>query len=101
MSEPDLSHLDSLIEEAMTQWQVPGLAIAVVQGDEVIKLQAYGTRDIDRRLPVTTDTQFMICSLTKSFTAAGLGLLVDEGKLDWNTRIQDILLGFQLYDAIT
>jgi CubicO group peptidase (beta-lactamase class C family) len=100
MSEPDLSHLDSLVEEAMTQWQIPGLAIAVVQGDEVIKLQAYGTRDIESRLPVTIDTQFMICSLTKSFTAAGLGLLVDEGKLDWNTRIQEILPGFQLYDAI-
>src|SRR5580698_4467868 len=100
MSEPDLSHLDSLVEEAMTQWQIPGHAIAGVQGDEVIKLQAYGTRDIESRLPATIDTQFMICSLTKSFTAAGLGLLVDEGRLDWSTRIQDILPNFQLYDAI-
>jgi CubicO group peptidase (beta-lactamase class C family) len=100
MSAPDLSNLDSLVEEAMAQWQIPGLAIAVVQGDEVIKLQAYGTRDIESRLPATIDTQFMICSLTKSFTAAGLGLLVDEGRLDWSTRIQDILPNFQLYDAI-
>ena len=100
MSEPDLSNLDSLVEEAMAHWQVPGLALAVVQGGEVIKLQAYGTRDMETRLPVTIDTQFMLCSLTKSFTAAGLGLLVDEGRLSWDTRVQDVLPNFQLYDPI-
>lgn len=99
MSKSDLSYLDDLVEEAMDHWQIPGLALAVLQGDEVIKLQAYGTRDVSTRLPVTVDTQFSICSLTKSFTAAGLGLLVDEGRLDWNTRVRDVLPDFQLYDA--
>lgn len=100
MPVPDLSDLDSLVEEAMEQWRVPGLAIAVLHGNEVIKLQAYGTRDIENRLPVTTDTHFMICSLTKSFTAAGLGLLVDEHRLDWDTRVKDVLSEFELHDPL-
>jgi CubicO group peptidase (beta-lactamase class C family) len=98
MSVSDLSKLDGLVEEAMAHWDVPGLAIAVIQNNEIIKLKAYGTRDIASGLPVTLDTQFMICSLTKSFTAAGLGLLVDEQKLDWNTRIRDVLPDFELED---
>jgi CubicO group peptidase (beta-lactamase class C family) len=60
----DLSDLDSLVEEAMEQWRVPGLTIAVLHGNEVIKPQAYDTRDIENRLPVTADTQLLICSLT-------------------------------------
>ena len=100
MPVPDLSDLDSLVEEAMEQWRVPGLAIAVLHGNEVIKLQAYGTRDIENRLPVTTDTQFMICSLTKSFTAAGLGLLVDERRLEWDTRIREVMPEFELQDPL-
>ncbi|SDI74954.1 CubicO group peptidase, beta-lactamase class C family [Paraburkholderia phenazinium] len=100
MSVPDLSKLDGLVEEAMAHWDVPGLALAVMQNNDIIKLKAYGTRDMGSGLPVTLDTQFMICSLTKSFTAAGLGLLVDEQKLDWHTRIRDVLPDFELQDPL-
>jgi CubicO group peptidase (beta-lactamase class C family) len=95
-----LDDLDALIKAAMAEWQVPGLAIAVVHGDAAADLRAYGLRDVAAGLPVTADTQFNICSITKSFTAAGLGLLVDEGRLDWSDRVQDHLPEFRLHDPV-
>jgi hypothetical protein len=67
----------------MAEWKVPGLAVAVVHDGAVVVLKAYGQRDIEAGLPVTLDTQFIICSITKTFTATGLALLVDERRLDW------------------
>jgi len=91
--------LDRLVDEAMKYWGVPGLAVGVVHGDDVILLKGYGTRELGANAPVTCDTQFMICSLTKSITAAGLAILVDEQRLGWETKVRDILPEFQLRDA--
>ena len=76
----------------MEEWKVPGLAIAVVQNGEVALVRAYGLRDVEAGLKVTTDTQFLICSITKSFTATGLALLVDERRLDWTKPVRDYIL---------
>jgi CubicO group peptidase (beta-lactamase class C family) len=74
--------LELLIAEAMEEWKVPGLAVAVVQNGAAALLNAYGLRDVEASLPATTDTQFLLGSITKSFTATGLALLVDERRLD-------------------
>ena len=92
--------LDVLAAEAMAEWKVPGLAIAVVQEGETALLKAYGQRDVEARLPVTTRTQFTICSITKTFTATGLAMLVDEGRLDWTRPVRDYLPEFRLHDPI-
>jgi CubicO group peptidase (beta-lactamase class C family) len=76
------------------------LALAVVHADAPVLLQAYGLRDVEASLPVTSDTQFNICSITKSFTAAGLGILVDEGRLDWTKPVRDYLPEFRLHDPV-
>lgn len=94
----DPTDLDGLIHDAMALWEVPGLAVGITLGDDLLHLKGYGIRDIDNDAPVTPHTQFRICSLTKSFTAAGLALLVDEGRVDWNTRVREILPDFQLHD---
>jgi CubicO group peptidase (beta-lactamase class C family) len=94
------SDLESLVEASMQEWQVPGLALAVIQDGEVVLQKGYGVRDTDTGLPVTTDTQFLLCSITKSFTAAGLGLLVDERKLDWDRPVREVLPEFRLHDAV-
>jgi CubicO group peptidase (beta-lactamase class C family) len=65
-----LGDLDPLINEAMAEWQVPGLAVAVVVEDEPVLVRAYGQRDVEAGLPATVDTQFALCSITKTFTAA-------------------------------
>ena len=49
---------------------------------------------------MTTDTHFTICSITKSFTATGLALLVDERRLDWTKPVRDYIPEFQLHDAV-
>lgn len=95
-----LEDFDDLVEASMAEWQLPGLALAVIKDQETILIKGYGVRDVDSRLPVTTDTQFLLCSITKSFTAAGLGLLVDDGKLDWTRPVREYLPEFRLYDPV-
>src|SRR5438105_920599 len=92
--------LETLIVQAMGEWKIPGLAIAVVQNGEVALLKAFGQRDVEAGLPVTTDTQFMICSITKSFTSTGLALLVDERLLDWSRPVRDYIPEFRLHDPV-
>jgi CubicO group peptidase (beta-lactamase class C family) len=95
-----VTELDALVAEAMGEWKIPGLAIAVVQNGGVALLKAYGLRDVEAQLPITIDTHFMICSITKSFTATGLALLVDERRLDWKKPVRDYIPEFRLHDAV-
>jgi CubicO group peptidase (beta-lactamase class C family) len=93
-------NLDTLVREAMEEWQVPGLALAVTRDGEPDWVKAYGLRDVEAGLPVTVDTQFILCSVTKSFTALGLAMLVDEGRLDWAKPVRDYLPEFRLHDTV-
>jgi CubicO group peptidase (beta-lactamase class C family) len=95
-----LGDLESLIHEAMAEWQIPGLAIAVVHHDEPILVKAFGLRDVEAELPVTAETQFVTCSVTKSFTATGLAMLADERRLDWQKPVREYLPEFRLHDPI-
>jgi predicted ATPase len=92
--------LELLITEAMDEWKIPGLAVVVVQNGEVALVRAYGLRDVEAGLKVTTDTQFLIGSITKSFTSMGLALLVDERRLDWKQPVRDYIPEFRLHDAV-
>ena len=97
---PFIPELERLITEAMDEWKIPGLAVAVVQNGEVALVRAYGLRDVEAGLQVTTDTQFLIGSITKSFTATGLALLMDERRLDWTKPVRDYISEFRLHDAV-
>ena len=92
--------LDDLIRDAMEEWQVPGISLAVVGKDQPDHVKALGWRDVEAELPVTPDTQFTLCSITKSFTALGLAMLVDDGLLDWEKPVREYLPDFRLHDAI-
>jgi CubicO group peptidase (beta-lactamase class C family) len=92
--------LDAYIVRVMDEWKVPGLAIAVVEEREVILSRGYGYRDVDEQRPVTDRTLFAIGSITKSFTVTLLGMMVDEGKLDWDEPVRRYLPDFQLYDDV-
>jgi CubicO group peptidase (beta-lactamase class C family) len=95
-----IPELEQLVAEAMDEWKVPGLAVAVVQDGEVAFLKAYGLRDVEAGLTATTDTRFQIASVTKSFTATGLALLMDERRLDWTKPVREYLPEFRLHDAV-
>jgi CubicO group peptidase (beta-lactamase class C family) len=74
--------------------------MAGVRKDEPPLLRCWGLRDIGAGAPLGPDTLVPICSMTRSFTATELALLVDEGKLDWDTPGREILPEFRLRDPV-
>jgi CubicO group peptidase (beta-lactamase class C family) len=94
---PSLDGLDEFVTQAMKDWKVPGLALAVVRDGKIVLLKGYGYRDLEKQLPVTPNTLFAIGSITKSFTVTTLGMEMDEGKVDWDKPVRDYLPTFKLY----
>jgi CubicO group peptidase (beta-lactamase class C family) len=99
-TQPVLTALNGFVDEMLHTWRVPGCALAVVKDGAVIHAQGYGQRDAEHGLPATADTLFAIGSCTKAFTAFCLGLLVDEGKLTWDTPVRDLAPDFRLFDPV-
>lgn len=93
-----LQGFDDYVAKAVKDWEVPGLAIAVVKDDKIVFAKGYGVRELGKPAPVTDRTLFAIGSTTKAFTAATLAILVDEGKLKWDDSPTKYLAGFRLYD---
>jgi len=98
LAQPDLDRLDAYIAKAREDWQVPGLAIAIVKDDRVLFAKGYGVCEMGKPDKVDENTLFAIASNTKAFTAAALAVLVDEQKLSWDDRVQKWLPYFELYD---
>ena len=90
--------LDRFIDEVREAWGYVGVAVAIVRGDELLYAQGFGAREIGKPARVDAHTLFQVGSTTKAFTAAALGILVDEGKVRWDDRIIDHLPGFLLQD---
>jgi CubicO group peptidase (beta-lactamase class C family) len=90
--------LDKYIEKAKTQWNIPGLAIAVVKDGNIIFSKGYGIREYGKKDKVTDESLFAIASNTKAFTSAALSILVEEGKISWDDPVQKYLPAFKLYD---
>ena len=85
-------------ERARAAVGVPGMAIAIVEGDTVTFAQGFGVKALGRPDPVDADTIFPSGSTGKAFTVAALGILVDQGKISWDDKVIDRLPGFQMYD---
>jgi CubicO group peptidase (beta-lactamase class C family) len=90
--------VDATVRRALETFQVPGMAVTVVQGDSTYAA-GYGILASGRDASVDADTLFQIGSVSKAFTAAALALLVDEGKLGWDDPVIDHLPEFRMYDA--
>lgn len=92
------SQVDSLVQKALVSFDVPGIAVAIVKDGKVIHSKGYGVRSLKTKEPVDENTFFGIGSNSKAFTAAGLGILVDEGKLNWDDKVVDLIPGFKMYN---
>ncbi|MEW4489506.1 serine hydrolase [Thalassoglobus sp. JC818] len=97
-SPADFGDFDEFVERVLTEWKVPGVAIAVIDNDRILLSKGYGFRDLEQRLPVTSKTLFPIASITKPFTATAAAILLDDRKLEWDDRVRDHLQTFRLYD---
>ncbi|MEA3496854.1 MAG: serine hydrolase [Bacteroidota bacterium] len=93
-----IEQLDKYFEEAIKEWNVPGMAVAIVKKNEVILSKGYGVRTINVNKKIDKNTLFPIASITKSFTSAAIASLVDEGKLSWDDPVRKYLPYFKLYD---
>jgi len=98
LSSQSLTEIDSYCQRVLEEWRVPGAAVAIIQGKEVVFQKGYGTQKHGENIPVTAETLFPIASITKSFAATSLALLVDAGKLKWDDRVSEHLPGFKLRD---
>jgi len=92
------SQVDSLVQKTLVTFDVPGIAVAIVKDGKVIHSKGYGVRSLNTKEPVNENTFFGIASNSKAFTAAGLGILVDEGKLKWDDKVVDLIPGFKMYN---
>lgn len=90
--------IDSVVEKTLTTFNVPGIAVAVIKDGKVIHSKGYGVRSIKTNLKVDENTLFGVASNTKAFTAAALGMLVDEKKITWDTKVTDVIPDFKMYD---
>ncbi|KAI8359444.1 beta-lactamase/transpeptidase-like protein [Mortierella sp. GBAus27b] len=92
-----LSDLSDILDEARIHCGIPGMSVAVLYKGKLIFAEGFGKRnDYD---PFTAETLVPVASITKSFTAAAIGELVAEGKMDWDTTpVSKYLPDFELYD---
>jgi CubicO group peptidase (beta-lactamase class C family) len=94
---PDLAAIDRYVETERRATRLPGLALGIVHGDQVVHLRSFGDADPSGR-PVTPQTPFILASTTKSFTALAVMQLVEAGKLDLDAPVQRYLPWFHLAD---
>ncbi|WP_457107940.1 serine hydrolase [Methylobacterium sp. P5_C11] len=96
--EARLPALEAMAQQAVEAGAVPGLAIAVVHGDETLFLKGFGLRQAGTPDTVDPDTVFQIASLSKPVTATIVAALVGEGVVDWESRVADLDPAFQLHE---
>jgi CubicO group peptidase (beta-lactamase class C family) len=97
----NLEKLDAIVEGMLGAARVPGAALAVVVGEDIVFAGGFGYRDVDLRLPMQPTTLYPIASTTKAINATLLGMLVDEGRLGWDVPVQSYLPNFRLRDPLS
>lgn len=96
--EINLNSIEPFIKQLMEDFEVTALSIGIVNNDSIIYSKGFGTRKINKNLSVDENTIFGIGSISKSFTALTLGILVDEGRINWDDKVKDYLPYFEMYD---
>lgn len=85
--------LEKAFNKILSEWKAPGFAVAVVEKNKIIYANGFGYQNIEKKIPVTTNTQFAIGSCSKAFTAALLGMLRNEDKVDFDKPVRNYLTG--------
>ncbi|WP_114240087.1 serine hydrolase [Dyella sp. C9] len=93
-----LEDFTAYVDSVRKQFDVPGIAVAIVKDGQVVLEQGYGVRELGKPETVDARTRFAIASNTKAFTAAALQMLAEQGKLNMDDRVIDHLPWFQMSD---
>ncbi|NNK75456.1 MAG: beta-lactamase family protein, partial [Maribacter sp.] len=95
----DLSALDTYFADMVTNWDIPGASIGIVKDGELIFTGNYGVMEVDTKKAPDKHTLYAIASNSKAFTSAIIGMLVQEGKLNWDDPVKKYLPYFAMYDS--
>ncbi len=93
-----LEGFEQYMVKILKDWNAPGVAVGVVAKDKLVFAKGYGYRDYGQRLPMTANTLFEIASNTKLFTAIAVGMLVEEGKLEWDKPVRRYVPAVRFYN---
>ena len=88
--------LDVYVNRALTDWQIPGVAVCIVKNGKIAVMKGYGVKDWDTKEPVDENTLFMIGSNTKAFTATALAMLDADKKLSLDDKVTKWIPQFKL-----
>ena len=91
---------ENMVQKLMADYNVAGMSVAIIRDGKLVSAEGYGLRDAGAQLPMTADTVMPIGSITKTFTALALGMLVDEGKLNWDAPVITYLPTLKLSSAL-
>jgi CubicO group peptidase (beta-lactamase class C family) len=92
------AQIDQLVERTLTTFEVPGISVAVIKDGKVLHSKGYGLRSLKTKEKLNENTLFGIASNSKAFTTTALGILVDEGKLNWDDKVRDYIPEFKMYN---
>ena len=87
------AQVDAVVRQAMDKQRIPGLSLAVIQDGRVVVSKGYGMANVELQVPATPETVYQIQSMTKSFTATGIMMLVEEGKVGLDSNVSTYLSG--------
>ena len=79
--------VDDYVKAEMQKQHIPGLSLAVVKDGKIIKAEGYGLANVELNVPARPETVYKIGSVSKQFIAAGILLLLQEGKLSLDDQI--------------
>ncbi len=91
--------IDSLVDYAMSKFNVAGVSVGIVKDGKIIHEKGYGIKSVKTNSPVDEHTNFAIASNSKAFTTTALAILVEEGKLKWGDKVKDHIPEFKMYNA--
>ncbi len=93
-----IAEFEAMVEAEMEFYNIPGVAVSIVQNDEVLYEQGFGIRNLETGDPFTTETLFRTASIGKSMTSMLVAQLIDEGLFDWDTPVLELYPDFQTPD---
>lgn len=94
----DVKALDNYFSQAQKDWNIPGFSIGIIKDGKVVLSKGYGVLEAGKKAKTDENTLYAIASNTKAFLSAAIGILVDEGQLDWDDSVKKHLPYFELYD---
>ena len=94
-----LDQLRVQVQEGLTLWESPSVSIGIIKDGRTVMCEGFGKRDED--LPATGSTLYQLASCSKAFTSALVAIMVDQGKLSWDTPLIHYLPGVRFYEDYT